>query len=293
VVFDVLVLAASVLAYGVATLLLADGSTGGIFRALQHRAWLSGTVVQALGFGLAFLARRDLPLLIVQPATTAAVAVTCVLGAMLHRWRLTPRDLLALAVVVLGIAGLGACAVAGPAVLPGLAPLLAMLAVLALCAAETARSLRRPVPVGRPALLVGGTAGVAFGIGSVGARALAGDPLAAVRTTSGALCLLLLGIGTVLGQVLLTAAISGGAVAGPTSGMHIVETVGPAAVGVTFLGDAIVDGRAWLAVGCVLVSLAGCVLLVGHGVPASAPAPAPVPPDPQRPASERPRPKTP
>jgi len=275
VVFDVLVLAASVLAYGVATLLLADGSTGGIFRALQHRAWLSGTVVQALGFGLAFLARRDLPLLIVQPATTAAVAVTCVLGALLHRWRLSPRDLLALAGVVLGIAGLGACAAAGPAVVPGLTPLLVMLAVLALCAVEAGRSLGREVPVGRAALLAGGAAGIAFGIGSVGARAIAGDPLVAVHTTTGALSLLLLGVGTVLGQVLLTAAISGGAVAGPTSGMHIVETVGPAAIGVAFLGDAIVPGRAWLAVACVLVSLAGCVLLVGHGAPAPALTPAP------------------
>jgi drug/metabolite transporter (DMT)-like permease len=269
VIFDVVVLAASVLAYGSATLLLADGSTGGIVRALQHRAWLAGMVLQAAGFLLAFLARRDLPLLVVQPATTASVAVTCLLGAALGRWRLSPRDQLGLAAVVLGIAGAGASAASGPAVLPGPLPLLAMLAVLGWCAVGAVRSVRRPVPVGRSALVVGAAAGVAFGVSAVGARALAADPLTAVRSVDGAMALLLLGIGTVLGQVLLTAAISGGAVAGPSSSMHIVETVGPALVGVAFLGDVVVQGRGTVAAGCVLVALVGCLVLTDHGAPAA------------------------
>jgi hypothetical protein len=130
--------------------------------------------------------------------------------------------------------------------------------------------LRRPPPSGGQALGIGLVAGVAFGVSALGGRVLAADPLAAVRTLAGFSCLVMLGGGMVIGQVLLTTALSGRRVAGPTAMMHAVETIGPALLGVLLLGDVVAPGRGGVAVVGCAAAVVGSLLLVGHGTPPDA-----------------------
>ena len=96
-----LFLAAMIVAYGVANLLqsVAAARTDGAPH-LRSRAcccgspgtaptW-SGSVCQFAGFVLAFLARRDLPLFLVQASVAAGLGVTALLGVLVLKWRL-PR----------------------------------------------------------------------------------------------------------------------------------------------------------------------------------------------------------
>ena len=46
-----------------------------------------------LGFVLAFLARRDLPLFLVQASVAAGLGVTAVLGVLVLKWRLPAAEI--------------------------------------------------------------------------------------------------------------------------------------------------------------------------------------------------------
>ncbi len=264
----VLALVGAVASYGVATFLLADGALGGVSAATRSRVWWAGNGFQALGFVGAFLARAHLPLLVVQPATTASVAIAAVLGAALGRWRLSRRDLFGLTLVMAGIAALATVAAPGPANRPEVVVMVPLVVLLLACGAVAVRWLRVAVPLGRPALLMGALSGVAFGASAVGSRTIAADPWERAHSTAGVLALVLLVAGSLVGQALLTASLSGGAMAGPTTAMHVVETVGPAAVGLLVLGDTVVAGRQGLALTALAAALAGSLLLAGHGRPA-------------------------
>lgn len=264
------ILLGAVLAYGTATLLLAQGSTGGVRAALTQRVWLLGMGLQAVGFGLSFVARHDLPLLVVQPAITASVAVTVVLGAALGRWSLRSRDVAALGAVVVGLAGLGISAHPGHAVVPAWGVLGAMACALVLCVIWAQRGVRGRRRTGAVALWAGAFAGLAFSVVAIAARMLAADPLGLVRTPEGLVAVGLLGGGVVLGQALFTASLTAGEVAGPTATSHVVETVVPAVAGIVWLGDAVDPGRSLLAVACTALALVGSLLLVGHGAPTPA-----------------------
>ena len=164
-----LCLVAAVLCYGSSSLLLSQGS-----HAVRGRVYLLGLAFQALAFLLAFVARVELPLLVVQAAVAASVAVTAVAGAALGRWRLTGPDGAALVAVIAGIALVGSASQAGRVELGRSGPLLAAAAVAVLALVG--------VVAGLGATPLGALAGLAYGSSAVAARALAGDPLAAVRS---------------------------------------------------------------------------------------------------------------
>lgn len=270
-------LAGAVLAYGGATFLLAQGSTAGVRAALRQPAWMAGVALQAVGFVLSFVARAELPLLVVQPATTASIAVAYLLGAALGRWPVRARDAAGLAMVVTGIAVLARGAQPGPADPPSL-PVLAAFAVLLVPCATMARRALDPADATatRRGLALSVMAGTAFGVSAFSARALAGEALAgnplagnpfAVLTTShGLVAAVLLVAGTLIGQLLFTAALSRGGMTGPSAIMHVVETVGPALAGVLVLGDAVRDGYAVAVALALPVALGGCLLLIGSGM---------------------------
>src|ERR1041384_7915330 len=103
-----------VVAYGVANLLqsIAAANTDlhqgfsprRLWRLGQHKAYLFGIGFQFTGFALAFLARRDLPLFLVQSAVAAGLGVTPVLGVLWLKWRLPPPEVTLLALLSLGVA---------------------------------------------------------------------------------------------------------------------------------------------------------------------------------------------
>ncbi|MFZ0161858.1 MAG: hypothetical protein WAL50_22745, partial [Kineosporiaceae bacterium] len=120
-------LALALLCYGASSLLLSQGS-----HAVRERTYLSGLGFQGAAFLLAFVARAELPLLVVQATVAASVAVTALAGAVLGRWRLTTRDGAALLSVVAGIALVGSASQTGGVVLGEAGPLLVAAAVAAL-----------------------------------------------------------------------------------------------------------------------------------------------------------------
>jgi hypothetical protein len=197
------------------------------------------------------------------------VAIAAVLGATLGRWRLSRRDLSGLALVMAGIAALATVAAPGPSSPPGVTLMISLVVLLLACGTVAVRSLREAVPLGRSALVMGGLSGLAFGASAVGSRTLAADPWERAHSPAGVLAVALLVAGSVVGQALLTASLSGGAMAGPTTTMHVVETVGPAAVGLLVLGDTVVPGRQGLALLALSAALAGSLLLAEHGRPTS------------------------
>ena len=166
-----LALSLGVLAYGVGGASLAVGS---IENPLRSPAWWAGTALQGVGFGLTFLARHQLPLLIVQSAVVAGLAVTAVARAVGGQRRLSTPGWLAVAALVCGIGVLGWATVPGP----GRAatwPLVGLLGVLSAVTAALVPMCRRLARV-RAAVAHGLLSGVGFGVAAVAARLLMGDP---------------------------------------------------------------------------------------------------------------------
>ena len=105
-----------ILAYGVANLLqsMAAARTsvhhtfdpGLLVRLAGQRTYLLGIACQTLGFVLAFLARRDLPLFLVQASVAAGLGVTAVLGVVLLKWSLPTAEVLLLGLLLAGITAL-------------------------------------------------------------------------------------------------------------------------------------------------------------------------------------------
>jgi hypothetical protein len=272
-------LAGAAAAYCISNLLLARGSAGGLAGAVRSRSYLAGTAGQAAGFLLAFAARRELPLLVVQSGVTVSLALTALARATLARRRLQATEATGVLAVIGGLALAAAAALPGPAADPGTAPLLLVLAVLAACTALLAAPLldRCGIPDRvRPAVL-GAASGLAFGASAIGARVAVGDLLGQqvtpaglvglLRTAPGLLAVTLVVAGTVIGQLLLTTALASGALTGPVAAMHVLETAAPALVGVTLLGDRIAPGHAWPATAGVLLAVLGSARLATCDAP--------------------------
>jgi hypothetical protein len=270
---SVVALSVAVVAYGLATLQLSRASTTG--RVLRHPRWWLGVALQGAGFVLTFLARHQLPLLLVQPVLSASLVVTTVAGAAQGLWRLGRADLLRCLVVVLGVGLLAAAARpgrAGPLGVPG---------AVALTAAELVALAGVLHPTGvlaarHRALWLGGCAGLAYGAGAVSARALAADPVRLVRTGVGAWAVALLLIGSLIGEAALTVSLRRGHVGGPVSAMYVVSTLAPSAAGLLWLGDRMAgDGWPLAALGTA-AALVGSLGLTGHGHPPGRPAGPPM-----------------
>ncbi|MBL1081385.1 DMT family transporter [Streptomyces actinomycinicus] len=256
--------------FGTATVLQAvaaqaAGAEGGgdaalLLRALRQWRYLAGLALDGLGFLLQIAALRSVPIYAVGAALAASLAVTAVVAARLLRVRLSGLEWSAVTVVCAGLAMLGlASGTEGERSGPGwlrYAMLTAAVGVLLLGAAGGRLSGR-----GR-ALLLGLGAGFGFGVVEVSVRLI--DSLRpADLLADPAVYALLLGGGAAF--LLLTSALQRGSVTTATAGMVIGETIGPAAVGVVWLGDRTREGLAWLAVLGFAVAVAGALALARFG----------------------------
>src|SRR4051812_16253744 len=114
-----------IVAYGIANLLqsMAAARTGHeqrfhpslLVKLAGHRVYLLGLGCQFGAFLLAFLARRELPLFLVQAAVAAGLGVTALLGVVVLKWRLPAAGGGVLGGVGGGIAGPVVAGGAGPA----------------------------------------------------------------------------------------------------------------------------------------------------------------------------------
>ena len=77
-----------------------------LLRLAGQRTYLVGIGCQMLGFVLAFFARRELPLFLVQASVAAGLGVMAILGVVLLKWRLPRAEVAAAGLLGLGVAGL-------------------------------------------------------------------------------------------------------------------------------------------------------------------------------------------
>ncbi|MEU5280640.1 DMT family transporter [Streptomyces asoensis] len=274
--------------FGTATVLqavaarAAAGGSGGdaalLLRAVRQWRYLAGLGLDGLGFVFQIVALRSVPIYAVGAALASSLAVTAVVAARLLRVRLSRTEWAAVGVVCAGLAMLGLAAgtegeESGPAALPWVM-LGAAGGVLLMWVAGKGLTGRSR------ALVLGLGAGFGFGVVEVTVRLIDSlDPPALL--TDPALYALLLGGGAAF--LLLTSALQRGSVTTATAGMVIGETIGPALVGVVWLGDRTREGLGWLAVLGFAVAVAGALALArfgeAPGTPADAePEPAPEPP---------------
>jgi hypothetical protein len=275
-----LFLAAMILAYGVANLLQSVAAArtrpqqgfhpGLLLRLCSHRTYLVGVGFQMAGFVLAVLARRELPLFLVQASVAAGLGVTAVLGVLLLKWRLPGAELALLTLLCFGLAALVISAEPAPSRQVGLGVevgLAVSLAAIALLGRVAARLKGAPGSVA-----LGSLAGLAFGAAAVASRPLASAHDWAQFFTDPLLYLVL--VHSVVGQLLLGLAMQRGSTTAAVAAMDAASAAPAALIGLVLLGDRIWPGREWLAGLGFLATLTAVVALSRYAQPQHEPAPA-------------------
>ncbi|MEV0217908.1 hypothetical protein [Streptomyces sp. NPDC050704] len=231
-----------------------------LWRALREWRYVAGLGLDGVGFLLQIAALRSIPIYAVGAALAASLAVTAVVAAWLLGVRLSGTEWGAVGVVCAGLAMLGLASGeegnrAGSTVL-GFAMLGTAVAVLLLGV------VAGRLPGRGRALALGLGAGFGFGVVEVAVRLVDGLSPSVLFGNPAAYALLLGGGAAFL---LLTSALQGGSVTTATAGLVIGETIGPALVGVVWLGDRTREGLAWLVVLGFAVAVVGALALARFG----------------------------
>jgi hypothetical protein len=266
-------LAAMIGMYGVANLLqsVAAAKTTAhetldpklLVKLIRHRTYVAGLLCQILGFLLAFLARADLPLFLVQSSVAAGLGVTAILGVVVSKWRLPKLEIVLLVALCAGLGGLVVSAEPHPSHPLGVAGVLGLLIVLGGLAVAGFFTARLKGVPGSVAL--GALAGIAFGAAAVASRPLANIGSFATFITDPLLYLLV--AHSVVGQLLLGLAMQRGSTTAAVAAMDAAAAVPAAIVGLLFLGDKIAPGREWLAGLGFLVTLGSVIGLTFFAEP--------------------------
>lgn len=239
-----------------------------LLRAVRQWRYVAGLALDGLGFLLQIVALRSLPIYAVGAALAASLAVTAVVAARLLGVRLSGTEWGAVGVVSAGLAMLGLASGAegdetGPTALRYV--MLAVAVAVLLLGAAAGR-----LPDRGRALALGLGAGCGFGVVEVTVRLIDDLSPGALLTNPAAYALL---VGGGAAFLLLTSALQRGSVTAATAGMVIGETIGPALVGVVWLGDRTREGLGWLAILGFAVAVAGALALARFGeAPEGAPA---------------------
>lgn len=266
--------ALAAVAYGAATILQTLGVKrlaalpAGTPRLRRLRAgdlYAAGIALDFGGFLASVAALRTLPLFLVQSAVASSVAVTAVLAVVLLNVRLRRREIVSLAVALLGLLLMALGARSGPAEHIGTAGGWAVLAagsvvVALLVAGARDRNDRRAATV----LAV--ASGLGFGLLGFAARSLvvrtpwwrtAADPLLWSVLVEGVVGSVAYGLALHRGRTTTVAAIT-----------FVTETVIPAILGLTFLGDGVRPDFAPVVAAGFVAAVAGSVALAGRAEPA-------------------------
>jgi hypothetical protein len=213
-----------------------------LVRLAKQGTYLVGLLCQILGFVLAFLARRDLPLFLVQASVAAGLGVTALLGVLILKWKL-PRAEIGL-LTLLGV-GIGALVIAAephpshPIGMIGEIALAVSLAVIAVTGFFAARLHGVPGSVA-----LGALAGLSFGAAAVASRPLASVPVEQFPANP---LLYLLIAHSIVAQLLLGLAMQRGSTTAAVAAMDAAAAVPAAIIGLLFLNDKVWAGLEWLA----------------------------------------------
>jgi drug/metabolite transporter (DMT)-like permease len=265
--------------YGVATVLQAmavraasrpAGSQGtGAFAAVDpglvvrmFRQWrfVASLGLDMLGFVAQLVALNRLPLFAVQAMIAANLAVTAVVASWLIGVSLGWREWAAVSGVIVGVGLLGSSAGAEGASRVGNTFKLALIVAVAGIGLLGLAAARLPNPIRTP--LLGATAGLGFGVLAVAARVLNGfmplhlihDPAAYALAAAG-----------IVSFLFYASALEGGSVTVAVAAVVLVETLPPAAVGITLLGDKTRHGMAGVAIAGFVLAVICAVQLARFG----------------------------
>ncbi|MEU7651425.1 hypothetical protein AB0C42_23085 [Micromonospora taraxaci] len=262
-----------IVAYGFANLLQSVAAArttvhhtfdpGLLLRLAGHRTYLVGLGCQIAGFVFAFLARRDLPLFLVQASVAAGLGVTAILGVLVLKWRLPAAEVVLLALLFAGITALVLSARPAPSRQLGTAGSIALLVALGVIAVLGVFAVRLHGAPGSVAL--GSLAGLAFSSAAVAARPLASASSAEAFLTDPLFYLLI--VHSIVGQLLLGLAMQRGSTTAAVAAMDAAGAVPAAIVGLLLLNDKIWPGREWLAAAGFLVTLTAVIGLTRYAEP--------------------------
>lgn len=239
-----------------------------LLRALRQWRYLLGVALDGAGFLLQIAALRLVPIYVVAAAVAASLAVTAIVSAWLLSTRLSAMEWAAVTVVCASLAMLGLAAGPegtghGP---PGLGwALVVIVAVVFVAGAIAGRLSDRT-----RALVLGFGAGAGFGVDEIAVRLIDSIDFTDVTFWVNPAAYALIS-GGFAGFLLLTSALSRGSVTTAVAGMVIGETVGPALVGVAWLGDRTRPGLGWMVEAGFAVAVLAALALSRFG---EAPAPA-------------------
>jgi drug/metabolite transporter (DMT)-like permease len=234
-----------------------------LVRLACHRTYLLGLFCQVLGFVLAFLARRDLPLFLVQASVAAGLGVTALLGVLLLKWALPVAEVALLVLLLVGITALVLSAKPAPSSPLGAAGMVGLAVTLLLISVIGFFAVRLHGVVGSVAL--GSLAGIAFSAAAIAARPLANEHTLGGFGTNPLLYLLV--AHSLVGQLLLGLAMQRGSTTAAVAAMDAAGAVPAAIVGLLWLGDQIHPGREWMAAVGFVVTLGSVIAMTRYAEP--------------------------
>jgi hypothetical protein len=238
-----------------------------LLRAVRQLPWVAGLVLDGIGFVLAILALRRLPLFAVQASLASSIGVTALLAAVFLGTRVTKAQRAPL--IAIGIGLLLAASAASPdraADVGSTGRLFFVLGVPVM--AVIAAAMGRLGTGDHAAARLGAAAGLSFA-GAYSAARVLEVPSPAWHLVRQPLAWAILAYG-VLGILLLSTGFQRGSVTVVTAATFSIETVVPSALGLAFFGDRARAGLWPVAVAGFLFSALGAVSLARVKEPAAA-----------------------
>ncbi len=263
-----------VLAYGTANFLQGIAATKNkaddtlspslLLRLARQKIYLAGVGVQAIGLVAAFVARRSLPLFLVQAAIGAGLAITAILGVLILRWRLPRAEVGLMIAMGLGLTGLIFAAEPSVPKMPSTVVVICLGASVLVYATAAHFAARLTGALG--AVVLGALGGLAFNTSALASRPLVNAHSIREFLTDPLLYIFL--IQTVAGQLIFGLALQRGATTAASASMNAMAA--PAALmGIVLLGDKIAAGWGWLAAAGFVVTLGATVGMAFYASPQS------------------------
>jgi drug/metabolite transporter (DMT)-like permease len=233
---------------------------GLVVRMFRQWRFVASLGLDMLGFVAQLVALNRLPLFAVQAMMAANLAVTAVCASWLIKVTLGWREWVSVGGVIVGVGLLGSSAGAEGADRVGNTFKLALIVAVAGIGLIGLAVARLPGPARTP--LLGATAGLGYGVLAVAARVLNGFAPLHLVTDPAAYALAAAGIVSFL---FYASALEGGSVTVAVAAVVLVETIPPAAVGITLLGDKTRHGMAGVAIAGFIVAVICAVQLARFG----------------------------